>query len=86
MTIRSNDSKGFPEGRVVPPGSLELDPAGELLALTTHGRVKNIILGALELDGALDMPVLRKAVSRVAQELPRFTLSLIHISEPTRPY
>lgn len=86
MTIRSNDSKEFPKGRVVPQGSLELDPAGELLALTTHGRVKNIILGALELDGALDMPVLREAVSRVARELPRFTMSLKETRERLKHY
>jgi len=70
-------SKRFVECEGGESSSMRLDPAGELLALTTHGHVKNLIVGGLELSGALDMTALREAVALVAMTNPQLTKPLV---------
>jgi hypothetical protein len=63
-----------------------VDAAGELLAFTTSGNVKNIILGALELTGNLDVDALQKAVSRVVRDMPHFAMGLRETREKGKYY
>jgi len=63
-----------------------LDPPGELLALTTYGNTKNLIVGALDLAGPLDLEALKRAVGMVGERFPRFTMCLKEVKHSGRHY
>jgi len=63
-----------------------LDPLGESLALTTSGNIKNLVLGALELKGSLDLEAFRGAVERCAQDVPHLKMWLKEVKQEGRHY
>lgn len=63
-----------------------LDPPGELLALTTFANTKNLIVGALDLQGPLDVESMEKAVRMAGDSFPRFTMCLKEVKHQGRHY
>lgn len=63
-----------------------LDPLGESLALTTSGNIKNLVLGALELRGILDLEAVRAAILSVAKDFPHLKMRLKEVKQGGRHY
>jgi hypothetical protein len=52
---------------------VRVDPRSEMLALTTGGDTKNILLNALEVEGPLDTAAISQAIIEASKELPQVT-------------
>lgn len=85
-----NDNTKFPSSttdcRYRDVDGLQVDPAGELLALTTHGEVCNAIIGALELKGDLDIGAMETAVSEIVRVRPRLAMPLRELRKGLKHY
>ncbi len=53
-----------------------LDPNSEMIALSTRGNTKNLIITAVEVRGALDVEALRSAVNAAVEDYPHLRCSL----------
>lgn len=61
-----------------------LDPVSEILALTTYGNRKNLIIAALELEGPLDFDAFVSAVHRTIDYYPQLRSCLTEIKSRGR--
>jgi len=64
--------------------AFKIDPLGESLALTTSGNVKNLIVGALELKGHLDLDALGDVVSDIGNSFPQLKMCVKEVAERGR--
>jgi hypothetical protein len=65
-------------------GSLSPDPPGELLVTATRGNTKNLIIGASELRGPIDLEAMAEAIRRTGERFPRLKTRLIEVKEKGR--
>ena len=63
-----------------------LNPLAEALVLTTNSKNRNIILGALDLRGPLDVEALRATVNSIGDFFPQLKASLTEIKSKGRHY
>jgi len=66
--------------------SLSIDPLGESLALTTSGNIKNLIVGALELKGHLDLEAFRDVIGEIGDSFPQLKMRVKEVVERGRHY
>jgi hypothetical protein len=66
--------------------SLPLDALSEMLALSSYGNTKNILMTAVEARGVLDLAALKLAVSQLPQDFPEIMTSIKEVKHWGRYY
>lgn len=66
--------------------SSRLDALSEMLALSSHGNTKNILMTAAEAQGPLDLDAMKLAVIQVAREFPQVVSCIQEVREWGRHY
>ncbi len=66
-------------GNEVGQTPVRLDAISEMIALTTAGNTKNLIVSAVELKGKLDIPVWKQALDSAAKDFPQLGCRLREI-------
>jgi hypothetical protein len=76
----------FKNDGLAPEKYTVLNPLAEALVLTTNSKNRNIILGALDLRGPLDLSALRATVNSIGDFFPQLKASLTEIKSKGRRY
>ena len=76
----------FKNDGLAPQKYAVLNPLAEALVLTTNSKNRNIILGALDLRGPLDVEALRATVNSIGDFFPQLKASLTEIKSKGRHY
>ncbi|MBI4965640.1 MAG: hypothetical protein HY913_20350 [Desulfomonile tiedjei] len=66
--------------------SSKLDALSEMLALSSHGNTKNVLMNAVEAQGPFDLDGLRLAISQLPQDFPELMTCLKEVRNWGRHY
>ena len=64
----------------------KLDALSEMMALSSYGNTRNLLITAIEVNGPLDKEALNLAVQRATRNFPRFVSRIREVRERTRHY
>jgi len=76
----------FKKDGLAPQKYTVLNPLAESLVLTTNSKNRNIILGALDLSGSMDLQALRSTVDGIGHFFPQLSATLTEIKSKGRRY
>ena len=66
--------------------AVKLDALSEMMALSSYGNTKNLLITAIEVNGPLDKEALNLAVQRAASNFPQFVSRIREVRERTGHY
>ena len=64
--------------------AVKLDALSEMMALSSYGNTKNLLITAIEVNGPLDKEALNLAVQRATRNFPQFVSRIREVRERTR--
>jgi NRPS condensation-like uncharacterized protein len=65
---------------------LKLDALSEMLALSSYGNTKNLLITAIEVSGPLDKEAVKLAIQRATRSFPQFVSRIKEVRERSRHY
>ena len=65
---------------------VKLDALSEMMALSSYGNTKNLLITAIEVNGPLDKEALKLAVQRATRSFPQFVSRIREVRERSKHY
>ena len=64
----------------------KLDALSEMMALSSYGNTRNLLITAIEVSGPLDKEAFKLAVQRATRNFPRFVSRIKEVRERSKHY
>ena len=65
---------------------IKLDALSEMMALSSYGNTKNLLITAVEVSGPLDKEALKLAIQRATRSFPQFVSRIKEVRERSKHY